>query len=149
MPIWQLCANLLIPNYLRSNLSYSPLTALELYVKQSKSHVVANKIKDIAISLEAHNILLLGFSYKADTPDYRNTKVLDIYNELKGYFTVVDCFDPIVDKKSIKNEFGISIITSEDAYRSNYDLVVKLVDHKAFKKIEFPNTKFIDINEIL
>ena len=32
MSIWQLCANLLIPNYLRSNLSYSPLAALELYV---------------------------------------------------------------------------------------------------------------------
>lgn len=34
MPIWQLCANLLIPNCLRSNLSYSPLAALELYVKK-------------------------------------------------------------------------------------------------------------------
>ena len=33
MPIWQLCANMLIPNCLRSNLSYSPLAALELYVK--------------------------------------------------------------------------------------------------------------------
>lgn len=37
MPIWQLCANLLIPNCLRSNLSYSPLAALELYVKTKKS----------------------------------------------------------------------------------------------------------------
>ena len=36
MPIWQLCANLLIPNCLRSNLSYSPLAALELYVNQTK-----------------------------------------------------------------------------------------------------------------
>lgn len=35
MPIWQLCANMLIPNCLRSNLSYSPLAALELYVKKS------------------------------------------------------------------------------------------------------------------
>jgi len=35
MAIWQLCANLLIPNCLRSNLSYSPLAALELYVKKS------------------------------------------------------------------------------------------------------------------
>jgi len=34
MPIWQLCANLLIPNCLRSNLSYSPLAALELYVNE-------------------------------------------------------------------------------------------------------------------
>ena len=37
MPIWQLCANLLIPNCLRSNLSYSPLAALELYVNYSKT----------------------------------------------------------------------------------------------------------------
>ena len=37
MPIWQLCANLLIPNCLRSNLSYSPLAALEFYVMPSKS----------------------------------------------------------------------------------------------------------------
>lgn len=37
MPIWQLCANLLIPNCLRSNLSYSPLTALEPYVKKPKT----------------------------------------------------------------------------------------------------------------
>ncbi|CUQ30161.1 Uncharacterised protein [Segatella copri] len=37
MPIWQLCANLLIPNCLRSNLSYSPLAALELYVNNPNS----------------------------------------------------------------------------------------------------------------
>ena len=37
MAIWQLCANLLIPNCLRSNLSYSPLAALELYVKNTKA----------------------------------------------------------------------------------------------------------------
>jgi hypothetical protein len=37
MLIWQLCANLLIPNCLRSNLSYSPLAALELYVKKTKA----------------------------------------------------------------------------------------------------------------
>ena len=37
MPIWQLCANLLIPNCLRSNLSYSPLAALELYVNKANS----------------------------------------------------------------------------------------------------------------
>lgn len=37
MPIWQLCANLLIPNCLRSNLSYSPMAALELYVNKTNS----------------------------------------------------------------------------------------------------------------
>ena len=42
MPIWQLCANLLIPNCLRSNLSYSPLAALELYV--NKTTIIAIKL---------------------------------------------------------------------------------------------------------
>ena len=42
MPIWQLCANLLIPNCLRSNLSYSPLAALELYVKTLNSKSLNN-----------------------------------------------------------------------------------------------------------
>lgn len=91
----------------------------------------------------------MGFSYKADTPDYRNIKVFDIYNELKEDFTVVDCFDPIVNKKNVKNDLGISIITLAEACSLDYDLVVKLVDHKAFKKIEFPQNKFIDINDIL
>ena len=40
MPIWQLCANLLIPNCLRSNLSYSPLAALELYVIVTKPQII-------------------------------------------------------------------------------------------------------------
>ena len=44
MSIWQLCANLLIPNCLRSNLSYSPLAALELYVKQSNSPFCAPQL---------------------------------------------------------------------------------------------------------
>lgn len=43
MPIWQLCANLFIPNCLRSNLSYSPLAVLELYVKEVNNSLVINK----------------------------------------------------------------------------------------------------------
>ena len=45
MPIWQLCANLLIPNCLRSNLSYSPLAALELYVNKYNSSGSVKKLK--------------------------------------------------------------------------------------------------------
>lgn len=46
MPIWQLCANLLIPNCLRSNLSYSPLAALELYVKVNKSEFTSSNFAE-------------------------------------------------------------------------------------------------------
>ena len=44
MAIWQLCANLLIPNCLRSNLSYSPLAALELYVNVATSTEYIDKV---------------------------------------------------------------------------------------------------------
>ena len=49
MPIWQLCANLLIPNCLRSNLSYSPLTALELYVNVYNSQK-SDVMSDLALA---------------------------------------------------------------------------------------------------
>lgn len=54
MPIWQLCANLLIPNCLRSNLSYSPLAALELYVNDGK-FIVYPDGKNLTISLPLEN----------------------------------------------------------------------------------------------
>ena len=51
MPIWQLCANLLIPNCLRSNLSYSPLAALEFYVKNTNPY--SDVTKKILLWFEA------------------------------------------------------------------------------------------------
>ena len=50
MAIWQLCANLLIPNCLRSNLSYSPLAALELYVNKTYPKFAINKYTALFIA---------------------------------------------------------------------------------------------------
>ena len=61
MPIWQLCANMLIPNCLRSNLSYSPLAALELYVKLEKTPCDRELIEKILAILEKHEKLLPQF----------------------------------------------------------------------------------------
>ena len=57
MPIWQLCANLLIPNCLRSNLSYSPLAALELYV-----NVYNSQKSDVMSELALANVEALAES---------------------------------------------------------------------------------------
>lgn len=73
MPILQLCANLLIPNCLRSNLSYSPLAALELYVKIAKasdlSAEVYQQMSDNAISF-AHKDMSKESYYKRLLPFY-------------------------------------------------------------------------------
>ena len=65
MPIWQLCANLLIPNCLRSNLSYSPLAALELYVKQSNATFYLSDPEDGHLGF-AHEGYLNKFVYKIE-----------------------------------------------------------------------------------
>ena len=76
MPIWQLCANLLIPNCLRSNLSYSPLAALELYVKSIKTQFY-NLDAIISVGYRVNSINATAFRRWA-------TRVLKNYL-LKGY----------------------------------------------------------------
>ena len=64
MPIWQLCANLLIPNSLRSNLSYSPLAALELYVNNPNPSIDGAKLhifSELLIPFDAFLSLLMLF----------------------------------------------------------------------------------------
>ena len=64
MPIWQLCANLLIPNCLRSNLSYSPLAVLELYV--NKTTIIAIKLL-ILRSFQKKGLCNIGLKDKSTT----------------------------------------------------------------------------------
>ena len=55
------------------------------------------------------NILILGFTFKENCPDVRNTKVIDIYNALKEYNLNITIFDPWADKESVDKEYGIKV----------------------------------------
>ena len=57
-------------------------------------------------------VLLLGFTFKEDCPDVRNTRVIDIYNELKNFDINVEVYDPWADSNEVKNEYGIEISNS-------------------------------------
>lgn len=82
------------------------------------------------------NILLLGFTFKENCPDFRNTKVIDIYNELITYDTNVDIFDPWVKADAIKKEFNIN--TRNKLYTNKkYDAIVISVAHDKFKEIDY------------
>lgn len=118
-------------------------------INEAKPQKVANRIKELAQTINAKRILLLGFSYKANTPDCRNTKVADVYYELKQHFPVVDCFDPIVDREKIGKDYGICVICSKEKLPTDYDLVVKMVNHNVFSKMEYTNSKLIELNNLL
>ena len=87
------------------------------------------------IRIKDSNILILGITFKENCPDVRNTKVVDVYNELKTYNTNVDVFDPWANKKEVQEEFGISLI--ENWAQKHYKAIVLAVAHNEFKNIPF------------
>lgn len=75
-------------------------------------------------------VLIMGFTFKENCPDVRNTKVIDIVNCLKGYGLTVDVFDPLCSKAEVYNEYGISLV--EEVPLREYDSAVVAVSHQCF-----------------
>ena len=56
------------------------------------------------------NVLMLGITFKENCPDIRNTRAIDVYEELQSYNVNVDVYDPWADSKEVKEEFGFDLI---------------------------------------
>jgi UDP-N-acetyl-D-galactosamine dehydrogenase len=76
-------------------------------------------------------ILILGLAFKENCPDLRNSKVIDIVNELKRFDAKVDVYDPWVDVDAAYREYGFRPIRAPKS--ANYDAVVIAVGHDEFK----------------
>lgn len=85
------------------------------------------------ISTSDSKILILGFSFKENCPDIRNTKVIDIITELKKYNCRVSVFDPNVIEEEVFDQYGIQLVKEEDL--GNYDSVIIAVNHDYFKDL--------------
>ena len=104
-------------------------------------------IKDIKI--KDANILILGFTFKENCPDVRNTKVIDIVNELSTYNTKLLIFDPIADQKEVEEEYGVSILQKIEVDHK-FDAIILAVAHNEFhnldlKKLRKENSIIYDI----
>lgn len=107
--------------------------------------------------ISAHNakFLLLGFTFKENCPDIRNTKVVDIYNSLKVYSSNILVYDPWVSKEAAKHEYGVEVSTDErDIERGEYDAVIYCVKHDCFnslglERLHKPNGVFYDVKGVL
>ena len=82
------------------------------------------------IHVEGSRILLMGLTFKENCPDLRNTKVVDIINELNEYGALVDCYDPCVSASEAQIEYGITPIKKPQS--GEYDAVVIAVAHHQF-----------------
>jgi len=83
-------------------------------------------------------VLILGFTFKEDCPDVRNTKVIDIYNELRSFDVKVDVHDPWVNCDDVKQEYGIEVL-KQIPEQSHYSAVILAVAHEKFKRLSIRN----------
>jgi len=95
------------------------------------AHEVVKLMTDRRIIVGDSRILILGLSFKENCPDLRNSKVMDIVNELKRFDAKVDVHDPWADSAAAYEEYGLRPIRSPKA--GVYDAIVLAVGHDEFK----------------
>ena len=99
------------------------------YVAES---IVKNLIKaDVAI--KNAKVAILGFTFKENCPDTRNTKIIDIYNELKEYGITATVADPCADSDEAKHLYGMEFVDMNTI--TNCDAVILAVAHEEFKTL--------------
>jgi len=101
---------------------------------------VANKLIKLMIkkghTIKGSKVLVLGITFKEHTPDIRNSRVIDVINELKDFGVEVDVYDPWADKEEVKEEYNIELMENGQLKMENYDGVVLAVAHNEFKELE-------------
>lgn len=88
------------------------------------------------IDVSKARVLIVGFAFKENCPDTRNTKVAHIYKELTSYGIAVDVYDPWVNKESVWKEYGIRVLTAESELSRGYMGMVLATAHKEFKTFD-------------
>ena len=98
------------------------------------SYRVINSLKKKYKKISNKKILILGFAFKENCNDVRNTKVYDIYKYLKLRKLNVDIYDPLVDRKDVYNYYKIKVL--KKLPKNKYNLILIAVGHKIFVKIK-------------
>lgn len=110
-------------------------------VNDNMGMFIANKVVKLMIQneiiIKGAKVLLLGVTFKENCPDIRNSKVVDIYNELKQFGLDVDVYDPNVDFQDVKNEYNIEIVDK----LSKYDSIILAVSHNEFLNLNYESLK--------
>ena len=97
------------------------------------SETVKRMLKKGIQVLNSH-ILIMGFTFKENCPDVRNTKVIDIYRALKEYNMDITVYDPWANVDVTKREYGVELVN--ELPNQQFDAVVLAVAHKEFMDID-------------
>lgn len=125
------------------SLGYHPQVILSgRRVNDNMGMFVANKVIKLMIQkghkIQGAKALILGVTFKEDCPDIRNSRVIDIYTELKQFGLIVDVYDPNANIHEVEKEYGIKLTKN---INKEYDAIVLAVSHKEFLTFDFKKFK--------
>ena len=101
---------------------------------------VANQVIKLmnkkGVMVKDANILILGFTFKENCPDIRNSRIIDIYSTLTDYTRNITIYDPWANATEVKHEYGVDIVSGDfSALEQRFDAVVLAVAHNQFKSL--------------
>lgn len=116
----------------------------DLFIKQ----LISEKV-----DLSKVNIIILGAAFKENCPDIRNTKIVDVYNELSSFGFDVDIYDPLVNADEFYHEYGLNIKNEFKNNKSNYAMLLvphdKIIDEIKTGHIDIDKNKIFDFKSKL
>lgn len=105
-------------------------------------YIGQNTIKKLVLAdkkVKGAKVGIMGITFKENCPDIRNTKVIDIINELREYGVDVFVYDPIANKDDVKSEYNIDLVSYENLQK--LDAVLIAVEHEEFKNLDIKDIK--------
>ena len=92
-------------------------------------------------TIKGSKALVLGITFKENCPDIRNSRVIDIIEELETYHVNVDVYDPWASAEEVKHEYNLDLINDFSQLSSDYDAVILAVSHNEFLKLDITKLK--------
>ncbi|QEC79956.1 nucleotide sugar dehydrogenase [Mucilaginibacter ginsenosidivorax] len=108
--------------------TYVALEVIKLMVK-----------KDIPV--KNSNVLVLGFTFKENCPDVRNTRVIDIVKVLSEFEACYEIYDPWADPSEVELEYGVKTINAFEKLKGGYDAIIVAVSHREFFSLDYKQLK--------
>lgn len=120
-------------------------------LNDSMGHFVAGQFIKLLIQrdlkIKNAKVLVLGITFKENCPDIRNSRVIDIIQELQAFGTQVSVYDPWADAVEVKKEYGVDLL-NEEPDLSLFCGVLAAVGHEAFKQLDISGQLVYDVKGI-
>ena len=127
-----------------NELGYNPETILAgRKINDNMSTHIANEIFKLMckkdIDVKNASVLIMGFSFKENCIDHRNTLVFDLVKKIENFNCLVDVYDPLVNKEEVSHEYNIQLVNKP--IKGKYDAIILAVAHNKFKSLSINDIK--------